>query len=179
MEWVNVLIGIASALFTLVSLGIAYWAGKVASSQKRVAERDLTLTAYANALQDGILGLKGTFAEHPEIFEKQVQLNPEIQKYIPSYMDVLTFLTFAGGMWRLSYVFSVMRRGKSLGLTEAECVGLKKEMVHWLHAMPGFYDIYRTHINVVKVHNPEFLAFLEKDVYNEEFLRWRECPSLL
>jgi hypothetical protein len=103
-------------------------------------------------LQDGILGLKGTFAQHPEVFEKQVDLNPEMRKFIPPYMDTVTFLTFAGGMWRLSYVFSVWKRGEDLGLTKSECEGLRNEMLLWLQHVPGFYDIYRSHVSVLKVH---------------------------
>jgi hypothetical protein len=74
MELVSVIVGPASVLIALVGLGIGFWAGRAAFGQKRLAEKDLTLTAYANALQDGILGLKGTFAQHPEVFEKQVDL---------------------------------------------------------------------------------------------------------
>jgi hypothetical protein len=173
MELVSVIVGPASVLIALVGLGVGFWAGRAAFGQKRLAEKDLTLTAYANALQDGILGLKGTFAQHPEVFEKQVDLNPALRKFIPPYMDTVTFLIFAGGMWRLSYVFSVWKRGEDLGLTKVECQGLRNEMLLWLQHVPGFYDIYRSHVSVLKVHNPEFLAFLEEEVYNEAYLRER------
>jgi len=147
---------------------------RAAKEQVRAAERDLTLTAYNNAIQEGILDLKHSFAERPEIFEKQVELNPEMRQYIPAYMDTATFLTFAGAMWRLSYVFSVWQRGENLGLSQAECDGLKNEILLWLRYVPGFYDIYRSHVSVLKVHNPDFLAFLENEVYNEEYLRKRD-----
>ncbi len=78
---------------------------------------------------------------------------------------------------RLSYVFNAWQQGKNLCLTQAECDGLKNEMLLWLQHVPGFYDIYRSHVSVLKVHNPKFLVFLEKYVYNEACLRDRSLSA--
>ncbi len=135
------------------------------------ARRDLTLTAYANAIQGGILDLKRIFAEHPDIFYEQMAMNPIIGSMIPDYMreDIPTFLAFAGGMWRLSYVYSVMSRGKQVGLKDEECKGLQGEMELWLTGLPGFYDVYLTHTSQLEAHNPAFKTYLDKLYRSEDF----------
>src|SRR5262249_19876035 len=108
--------------------------------QQRVAKKDLTLTAYNHALQ-GIIGLKEMFAEDEDkTFEKQLDRNPAVRNFIPSYMqnDIPAFLRFSSDFWRFSYVYSVMERGSTLGLTEEERQGLRGEMLIWLQDIPGF-----------------------------------------
>lgn len=161
METALVIATIVSASIALIALGISCWVAWTNHTQRRIAEKDLTLTAYANAIQS-ILKLKQNFSDHPEIFEEQVKINPTMRNYIPAYMDTSTFLTFAGSMWQFSYVFSVWSRGEDLGLKEEERIGLKKEMLLWLENVPGFYDVYRSHVSILKVHNPEFLKFLDE-----------------
>jgi len=128
-----------------------------AKEQILAAEKSLGLTAYANAIQGGILDLKRTFFESHDIFAEQMKLNPDMQKYIPTDMDIRTFLVFAGGMWRLSYVYSVMDQGEALGLNEDERIGLKKEMLLWLQHVPGFCEVYISHTSKMRAHNPGFL----------------------
>jgi hypothetical protein len=115
--------------------------------------------------------------DHAPVFEQQMLADPVNRKFVPPGMDAETFLLFAGGMWRLSYVFSVWKRGEALGLTAGECAGLKAEMLLWLQGIPGFYAVYRAHTSELKAHNPDFLTFLVEDVYNEEFHKAHQVPT--
>lgn len=138
-----------------------------------MARRDLTLTAYANAIQGGILDLKRTFAEHPDIFYEQMEMNPAIRQLIPEYMqgeeNIPKFLAFAGGMWRLSYVYSVMIRGGRLGLKKSERDGLRGEMKLWLTGVPGFYHVYKSQVAKLQAHNPKFKDFLDEVYSSKDF----------
>jgi len=147
----------------------------------KTARKDLTLTAYNHAVY-GILDLKRTFAEHGgTIFEEQMKRDAEVETrnphhmsmkhFIPNYMqhNIPTFLAFAGGMWRFSYVYSVMQRWEELGMRKEEREGLEKEMRLWLEHVPGFRDIYKTHTSQLQAHNAEFLSFL-KQVYDQQML---------
>jgi hypothetical protein len=177
---VGILVAIAAlavsiwvAAMARTNLTLANYANAIQDAIRDLASRDLTLTAYANAIQGGILDLKRSFAERPDIFHEQMEMNPEIRKLIPEYMqgkeNIPKFLAFAGGMWRLSYVYSVMVRGSQLGLTESECKGLNNEMKLWLIHVPGFYHVYESQVSELKVHNPDFLEYLEKVYSSEEF----------
>jgi hypothetical protein len=168
-----------STIAALAGVVIAVGALIISVRVATVSQKDLTLTAYANAIQGGILDLKRIFSEQPHIFEKQMELNSDIPEHIPDYMrnDIPTFLAFSGGMWRLSYMFSVWKRGEELGLSSGECEGLEKEMLLWLQHVPGFFDVYRTHTSAFRAHNPRFLEFLEEEVYNSEFLAQRAIAS--
>jgi hypothetical protein len=159
------LISIGAALFTLLGAIVTYW-------YVRIARKDLTLTAYDHAVQ-GILDLKQTFAERPEIFAEQMRRNPGIRQFIPAYMqdDIPTFLAFAGGMWRFSYVYSVMQRWRKFKLTPKERDGLEKEMELWLVNIPGFYHVYQSHISRLRAHNEDFLKFLEQVYTSPDFLQ--------
>lgn len=144
----------------------------------QTSQKDLTLTAYAYAVQ-GILDLKRGFAEHPGTFEYQMELNRQMKQYIPEYMqdDIPTFLLFAAGMWRFSYVWSVKQRAHECGISPEEIEGLEKEMRLWLEEVPGFYHVYEKHTSQIGAHNPDFLDFLEKKVYNQA---WRDShPDFL
>jgi hypothetical protein len=133
-------IAVAGIVIAVAAFGISAWVAVM-------ARRDLTLTAYANAIQGGILDLKRTFADRPDIFNEQMEMNPSIRDLIPEYMQgekgIPKFLAFAGGMWRLSYVYSVMSRGNRLGLRATERQGLDEEMKLWLIHVPGFYHVAR------------------------------------
>jgi hypothetical protein len=170
------LIAIAGIAISIAAFAVSAWVALT-------ARRDLTLTAYSNAIQGGILDLKRIFAEHPETFYAQMDMNPVLGSLIPEYMreDIPAFLAFAGGMWRLSYVYSVMTRGKRLGLKKEECEGLQGEMNLWLTGLPGFYDVYLAHTSQLEAHNPEFKKYLDELYSTEEFqeqLRRRQAmPS--
>jgi hypothetical protein len=173
------------ALMQRRNLSIAGSANGIQDAIRDLASRDLTLTAYANAIQGGILDVKRTFADHPEIFYRQMQMNPAINNLIPEYMrevkeGIPTFLAFAGGMWRLSYVYSVMERGEMLGLNKDEIKGLNDEMQLWLTGVPGFYHVYKTQVEALKVHNKRFLDYLDK-LYNGELELYdgRTFPEVL
>jgi len=155
----------------IVAIGISVWVALVSKRDMIVNASSLTLSAYSAAIQGGILNLKGAFTDRPEIFTQQVQLNPDIEQLIPDYMrsDIPAFLAFAGGMWRLSYVHSVISRHDELGLRPEEYFGLKREMKLWLTDVPGFYDVYRTHTSQLGVHNLDFLNYLRTEVYTAEF----------
>lgn len=161
----------SATVIAVAGIVIAVAAFVVSAWVAITARRDLTLTAYSNAIQGGILDLKRIFVEHPDIFYTQMDMNSTIGKLIPDYMreDIPTFLAFAGGMWRLSYVYSVMSRGKRLGLNDDECKGLQGEMKLWLTGLPGFYDVYLTHTSQLKAHNPAFLVYLDELYGSEEF----------
>jgi hypothetical protein len=167
----NFLLG-AFTLTSGIALGVlGAW---VAMSQKRIAARDLTLTAYSNAIQ-GIIALKNEFAVAPGIMERQILQSPKIRDLIPASMegDIPSFLVFAAGMWRLSYVHSVMTRWQELGLTEHERDSLKAEILLWLRGVPGFYDIYCTHFQNTRPLNKDFMNFLEEEAFNSDFHRSR------
>lgn len=161
--------GLAVAI-ALLSVAFSYAQAKAANTGATLTQRDLTLTAYSNAIQ-GLLSLKSAFAEQPDIFNEQVKA-AQIQHVIPISMqgDESKFLLFASAFWRLSYVYSITERWRELGLTEAERDALKAEMILWLTGLPGFYEVYESHINKLKVHNKRFLQFLSEEVYTEEFL---------
>jgi hypothetical protein len=155
----------------IVSVVVAILAFIISALVAITARRDLTLTAYSNAIQGGILDLKRIFAEHPSIFRAQMEENPLIGELIPEHMreDIPTFLAFAGGLWRLSYVYSVWTRGRRLGLKKGECEGLRGEMDLWLTGLPGFYDVYLNHTSHLEAHNPAFKKYLEKLYGSEDF----------
>lgn len=161
-------IGGLFTIFTAIGAVIVGWLAL------RETQKDLTLAAYSSAVR-GILEIKEIFAQDHRIFETQMKREPSIQERIPDYMrnDVPAFLAFAGGMWRFSYVYSVMSRWRELGMTENEYRGLRAEMLLWLRGVPGFYDVYLTHTSYFKAHNPDFLRFLKEEVYNQEYLRSR------
>lgn len=158
------IIAIAGVIVAIAAFMVSAWVAIT-------AKRDLTLSAYSNAIRDGILDLKRVFAEHPKIFYAQMDQNPVIGDMIPESMrtDIPTFLAFAGGMWRLSYVYSVMTRGRQLGLNEDECNGLEGEMKLWLTGLPGFYDVYRSHTSQLQAHNPAFKKYLDDLYGSKEF----------
>jgi hypothetical protein len=165
-------IAVAGVIVAIAAFAISAWVAVT-------ARRDLTLTAYSNAIQGGILDLKRTFAEHPEIFHRQMEMNPAIRDLIPDYMrgekNIPTFLAFAGGLWRLSYVYSVMIRGSRLGLRRGEREGLLGEMELWLIGVPGFYHVYKSQVcpladHGMLAHNPEFKKYLDKVYSSEKFL---------
>jgi hypothetical protein len=163
------------ALIARRNLSLADSANGIQDAVRELASRDLTLTAYANAIQGGILDLKRSFADRPEIFFDQMKMNPGINDLIPDYMredvqSIPTFLIFAGGMWRLSYVYSVMERAEKLGLNEDEVQGLREEMELWLTGVPGFYHVYKTQVSKLRVHNPRFLTYLD-NLYNSDKFR--------
>jgi hypothetical protein len=170
---------VASLIISIKSIKMATHQEKVALDQltnallaTQISQGDLTLTAYAHAVQ-GILDLKRSFAERPLIFENQMNLNRQLKQYIPEYMqdDIPTFLTFAAGMWRFSYVYSVMKRPDQFGLTPKEVAGLEKEMRLWLEEVPGFYHVYERHTRQIGANNQDFLDFLNDEVYNQ---KWRD-----
>jgi hypothetical protein len=167
-------IAIAGVIVAIAAFAISVWVAVM-------ARRDLTLTAYANAIQGGILDLKRGFADHPEIFYEQMEMNPAIRDLIPPYMqgkeNIPKFLAFAGGMWRLSYVHSVMIRGRRLGLKKSEREGLDGEMKLWLIGVPGFYHVYKFQVSQLKAHNPKFKKYLEKVYNSEEFLTALEARA--
>lgn len=162
---------------SVIALIVSSWAAWVVLRQTRSMEKDTTLKAYEMAIR-GILDLKKSFAENPQVFDQQMNFEPDMKKLIPSYMDIPTFLTFASGMWRLSFVYTAMKRGKEMGLNEKELEGIKREMVLWLRDVPGFYDIYVQHTQVLNVHNKDFLEFLENDVYDTNYRRSAEPKRL-
>jgi hypothetical protein len=84
--------------------------------------------------------------------------------------NIPAFLAFAGGMWRFSYVYSVMTRWREFGLTKQEHDGLEKEMRLWLEEIPGFYHVYMKHTSQLRAHNKAFLDFLENKVYGRATL---------
>ncbi len=163
---ITAIVGLALAI---MAIGISIWVALV-------AKNNLTLAAYSAAIQGGILNLKSTFAEDPEIFERQIGRNSDIAGLIPEYMikEIPEFLAFAGGMWRFSYVFSVIRRRRSLGLSVSQYIGLRNEMELWLENIPGFYDVYRSHTSKLRAHDPAFLSYLESEVYTQEFCVFAE-----
>lgn len=134
----------------------------------QTSQKDLSLTAYAYGVQ-GILDIKRGFADHPETFEQQMEINRQMKQFIPEYMqdDIPTFLLFAAGMWRFSYVWSVKQRANECGISPQEIEGLEKEMRLWLEEVPGFYHVYAKHTSQIKAHNPDFLRFLENEVYTQ------------
>ncbi len=103
-----------STTLAIISVVIALFALLYSIRYTLLVKRDLTLTAYAEAVK-GILEIKQNFADHHEIFEKQIERNADIKQFIPDYMqhDIPAFLAFAGGMWRFSYVYSVMNDGNN------------------------------------------------------------------
>lgn len=161
-----VVITFFSVVVAIVSTAIAYAQKKASTTVERLTQRDLSLTAYSNAVQ-GLLDLKKSFAENPEIFREQIRAR-DIEDAIPPSMrdSPATFLLYAGGMWKLSYVYSITRRWEELGLTEREKEGLKDEIKLWLTGLPGFYEVYQTHTRVFRAHNEDFLDFLELEVFN-------------
>ena len=158
-------IAVAGIVVAFAALAVSVWVSIT-------ARRDLTLTAYSNAIHSGILDLKRVFAEHPDIFYRQMEMNSNIGDKIPGYMreDIPTFLAFAGGMWRLSYVYSVMHHGARLGLDKDERAGLQGEMELWLTGLPGYYDVYTAHTSQLEAHNPAFKKYLDQLYSSEEFL---------
>jgi len=149
---------VLSASFSIAALIVAL-------RQNWLAHRDLTLTAYSNALQE-ILAHKQLFREDPDIFEEQLNLRPKLKEWIPVGMDTRTFLTFTMSYWRFSYIHSVMRRWKELGLTEEEGKALGREIKAWLWTLPGFRQVYDSFIVRANNHNPTFLKWLEEEVYS-------------
>ncbi len=172
---ISTLLGVAVAILSTALLRRQTESGEVSV---QLTERDISLTAYSNAIQ-GLLGLKESFAEMPEFFKEQIRLGGN-EEAIPESMRATpeTFLLFAGGMWRFSYVFSIMSRWESLGLTPNERDGLKDEIVLWMHGLPGFFEVYKTHTSKLRAHNREFLDFLEQEVFNEAYVnRQKEAAS--
>ena len=156
---VAALVAVGSMLGTLLG---ALHAGK----QREATEKELTLAAYHNSVQ-ALIDLKQQFARQPELFRTQMESNPPMKDFIPTGMGPEEFLTFARGMWQFSYIHSVWNRGERLGLTIAERDGLKNEMLLWLQGLPGFYQVYRVNVSVLRVHNQDFISFLETKAYYE------------
>ena len=177
-ELIGLLLGSFSLAIALLSAAFSYAQTKAANTGAALTQRDLTLTAYSNAIQS-LLSLKGSFAEQPDIFNEQVRA-AQIQHVIPQSMqgDERKFLLFASAFWKISYVYSITERWKELGLTEAERDALKAEMILWLTGLPGFYEVYESHISKLKVHNKRFLQFLSQEVYTEEFLLDQSKPVI-
>lgn len=170
-------ISFLAAAVAAVSAVFAYRQSKAATIDVHLTQQDLSLTAYSNAVQ-GLLDLKKSFAENPGIFLEQIRAG-DIEDAIPASMrdNPATFLLFAGGMWKFSYVYSIMSRWKELGLTEREQEGLKAEIKLWMTGLPGFYEVYQAHTNVFRAHNEDFLDFLNRVVYTEDFVQQRQTTA--
>jgi hypothetical protein len=71
-----------------------FWVASLTRKDVTVSGRDLSLTAYANVIQGGILDLKRNFAHRPEIFHRQMERNSRMKDLIPDYMrdDMPAFL---------------------------------------------------------------------------------------
>lgn len=152
--------------FSLLSNRIATRQKDIASSDLLTSQRDLSLSAYSQAI-DRLLDLKADFAEQEIVFKEQMEKAGYMQ-VIPDSMkdDIPQFLLFASAMWKFSYVYSVTRRWEDFGWTENEKTGLENEIKLWL-SLPGFYEVYCSHVRALRVHNPDYLAFLEA-LYQEK-----------
>jgi hypothetical protein len=71
MELVSVIVGPASVLIALVGLGIGFWAGRAAFGQKRLAEKDLTLTAYPMRCRTAFLVSKALLLSIPRFLRSR------------------------------------------------------------------------------------------------------------
>lgn len=133
--------------------------GKLADSSKV----ELSRIAYVEAIKC-LLALKQNFAQNPELFI-ELMTESEALKYIPQQMqnNPKKFLLLAGGMWQLSYTFSVWNN-PNYGLSEGERDGLFAEMKLWL-GLEGFKEVYIYHTSQLRAHNPDFLKFLETEIY--------------
>jgi hypothetical protein len=160
-------------LISVMAIMISFWAAWIAAIQRRNTEKEMALRAYETAIR-GILDLKKSFADHPEVFDRQLSLEPKMRDLIPSYMDPTTFLLFAGGMWRMSFVYTAWKRGEQMGVGKDELDAIEGEMKLWLQDVPGFYDVYVQHTEVLDVHNEDFLTYLKEEVYNKEYRREKE-----
>ena len=165
-------------LISIIAIAVSFWAAWVTSLQRRNAEKEMALRAYETAIS-GILDLKKSFADHPDIFDKQLSFDPNIKELIPNYMDSTTFLIYAGGMWRLSFVYTAMKRGEEMGLNKNELKAIEAEMGLWLRDVPGFYDIYVQHTEVLNVHNVDFLNYLKEKVFDTNYRRTAEPGRLV
>ncbi|MFL5626735.1 MAG: hypothetical protein ACJ788_14215 [Ktedonobacteraceae bacterium] len=160
----SLIISVISISVAFVSVLISFGVLVATMRYTSLAKKDLTFTAYAQAVQ-AILTLKRTFAEKPGTFEAEINKNPTLGSFKPKNMNVSDFLMFTSGFWQFSYVHSVMRRWKELGLTKNERDGLEKEMLIWLHEVPGFREVYDTLIRHGYNHNADFLEYLAQVAY--------------
>lgn len=158
---------LVTMLAALLSLVVACAALLIALRAARMASDNLSQGAYAQAVK-GLLDLKRRAAEQPEIFQ------PAWKSALPqaparSDARIASLSLSAAGIWQLSSVLSLIQRGKSAGLTEHQSEGLKAELVQWLRAMPGFYDIYHLHLPLLEARHSELLAFLRERLYTPAF----------
>jgi hypothetical protein len=93
------IIAVGGLVVAIATFTVGFWVASLNRNDVTVSGRDLSLTAYANAIQGGILDLKKNFADRPEIFYAQMERNQEMRSLIPDYMrdDIPAFLAFAGG----------------------------------------------------------------------------------
>jgi hypothetical protein len=160
MEYVTMLAALLSLVMASAALLVALRADKIASD-------NLAQGAYAQAVK-GLLDLKRRAAEQPEIFQPAWK-NALPQAFARSDASIASLSLAAAGIWQLSSVLSLIQRGKNAGLTEHQSESLKTELVQWLRAMPGFYDVYRCHLPLLEAHHPELLAFLRERLYTPAF----------
>src|SRR4051812_37112348 len=84
--WVLIAAIIGACISGFLSILAATGALLVGWLALRETRKDLTLSAYANAVR-GILEIKQAFAQHPQIFETQMERDPSIKERIPDYMQ--------------------------------------------------------------------------------------------
>lgn len=162
---IGVLVAVAAASISVIS---AYFI----RSQVFVERQSLALETYDKAVR-AVLELKADFAAHPEIFADQRSPTQTWERYEAEGMDAEEFLLFAQGLWRLSYAYSVARRGQVAGLRRAETDALRREVKLWA-LFPGFHWIFEHYAEQVAVHNAEFRADFRRLYANQD----EEDPDL-